>query len=141
MRLLKVPMLILVSTLIFFTSCEPTYEEFISENLVLLRSKTWKKTKTICGDGFDSDTNLKLEYDFNSTTVDIEYEEEDVDNSGNTIFRPRFQTASWYVENYSSSNAILSVYIDSGQYREFDVITLDEDKLVIVREGCIVEFE
>lgn len=122
MRLLKHPILLLVISIFLFSSCEPTYDELVQEQVDLLVGKSWEQFSPPCSENSTS-YNLTFNEDYSGT---VERTFSGYNNNGNPAMVTEIDPIFW---NIISSNKTMLFTIGAGRY-EFNVITVTEDELI-----------
>ncbi len=121
MKLLIRPIFLLVFSISIFSSCEPTYDELVQEQIDLLIGKSWEQVSEPCSENSIS-YNLIFNSDF---TGIVERTFLQYDTNDNLVFT----TETNYINWYTASNYRKMLFTIEADYYTFNVISVTEDRL------------
>lgn len=136
MRLLKIPILLLVISPFFFSSCEPTYDELVAAQYELLFNKEWKQVSESC---FEN----QFQFDFMMTdNSEIFVQETLLQNgsNGNQTLVTDSYSNYWEINNFEG-DGFFTIYFRTRENHAYQLMSVTADKLVLIENDCIFEFE
>lgn len=138
MRLSKTPIICLVVLLFLFSSCEPTYDEIVAEQYELLQNKLWQQISNPCNTS-EGIVSFTFRLSDNNQAFLVKTRER-TNANGTTDLVVEESIIDWFTDDYDT-NGFFTIYFDYQSDDYFDVISVTEDELILLRNDCIYEFQ